>query len=177
MSRSMKARSHTPPWLASPIAKPCHEHNACQSNIKHPPAASMSHMTNPLQDHSKNPAKPILLLVGGLYVLTSPMAMLTGLQAGLHLVGAGFAMLFLGSSTIRLGLSQFTPFVRNLTIGWGCCLMTLFCWAGLSVDALKDFGAAMFFGVMLVAVTPIPILAFRQSPHSASDPRQFQTSR
>ncbi|MEZ6135090.1 MAG: hypothetical protein R3C53_09295 [Pirellulaceae bacterium] len=91
------------------------------------------------------------------------MAMLNGLQAGLHLVAAGFAMFLLGCATIWLGMRDFTSVLRNLTVAWGCCLTVFFTWASLDAYDPSNLGEAIFFGSLLVSVMPIPILAIRQS--------------
>ncbi|WP_182867940.1 hypothetical protein [Stieleria mannarensis] len=128
-----------------------------------PYAASTSYANDTPVVDPKNPAKPLLILVGTLYAATGPLTILSGLQAGLHLIAAGFAMLILGCATIWLGMRDFTPAFRNLTIGWGCCLAAFFAWASFSAYDPSDLGGSIFFGVVLIAVTPIPILAFRQS--------------
>ncbi|KAA5538629.1 hypothetical protein FYK55_26825 [Roseiconus nitratireducens] len=113
-------------------------------------------------DEPKNPAKPLLILVGGLYAATSPVAILSGLQAGLHLVAAGIAMLVLGGATILLALRNFNALFRNATIVWGCCLVAFFAWASFSAYDAGEVVGAVFFGIVLLVVTPIPILAIRQ---------------
>ncbi len=97
------------------------------------PYDAPSSFSHPVSDgEPKNPAKPLLILVGGLYAATSPMTLVSGLQAGLHLIAAGTAMLVLGCTTIWLALREFKPIFRTATIAWGCCLIGLFAWASIS---------------------------------------------
>jgi hypothetical protein len=102
-----------------------------------------------------NPAKPLMLLIGGLYAVVSPMAFLVGFQTGLREL-AGSALIFiLACGTIFLALQKFTPSCRTATIVWGFCLIACFAFA-----ALFEYS----FGLMLLIVIPIPILALRQNP-------------
>lgn len=85
-------------------------------------------------------------------------------------------MLFLGCATVWLGFCDFTPIFRNLTMGWGCCLAAFFAWASFSAYDPSDVGGSIFFGIVSMTVTPIPITAFRHSAyhrtgsiHEASD--------
>ncbi|AMV34415.1 hypothetical protein VN12_19985 [Pirellula sp. SH-Sr6A] len=91
--------------------------------------------------------------------------MLSGLQAGIHLIAAGFTMLILGCATVWLGFRDFTPIFRNLTMGWGGCLAAFLAWASFSAYDPSDLGGSIFFGIVLMAVTPIPVTAFRHSAY------------
>jgi hypothetical protein len=108
--------------------------------IVNPYDAPASNANNVRVDEPKNPAKPLLIFVGGLYAAISPFAILSGLQAGLHLVVAGIAMLVLGFATIWLALRDFNALFRNVTIVWGCCFVAFFALASFSAYSPSDVG-------------------------------------
>lgn len=117
----------------------------------------------------RNPAKTQLLLIGGLYAGFSPLAFLSGLQAGLHLMAAAALMFVLGGGTIWLALRKFTASFRIVTIVWGFCLTAFFAFTAFSAFDPSDFGGAIFYGMMLFVVAPIPIIAIRTPPHGIVD--------
>ena len=119
-------------------------------------------------DHT-NPVKPLLLLVGGLYALFSPMAFLSGLQAGLHVVAGSVLMLVLGCGTMWLALRPYTPAFRSATIVWGFLLVCFFLFTAVSAYDPTDVAGTVFFGFVLLIVTPIPILALRYPPQHRLD--------
>jgi hypothetical protein len=123
-----------------------------------------------LQSDQKNPAKPLMLLIGGMHAVFAPLAFLTGLQAGLHLMVGAVLMLILGSGTIWLAFRIFTPVSRALTIVWGVCLVALFAYAGFAAYDPSEIGGTVFYGLVLLIVTPIPILAFLQKTVTVPEP-------
>ena len=112
----------------------------------------------------RNPAKPLLVLVGGLYAGLSPMAFLSGLQAGLHIMIASVLMLILGSGTIWLAFRDFTPVCRIATILWGASLSAFFVYLLASSFESMDAAGLAFYCLVLLVVVPIPILAFARGP-------------
>jgi hypothetical protein len=118
---------------------------------------------------ARNPAKTLLILIGALYAGFAPLAFLTGLQAGLHLMAAAAVMFVLGGGTIWLALREFTTSFRIVTIIWGICLTVFFAFAAFSAFDPSDVGGVIFYGVMLLVTAPIPILAIRTAPHLVVD--------
>jgi hypothetical protein len=158
------SRDSTPPAL--------HPSDGCQWSIGmivnpyNAPSTTLHPLT---QSDPKNPAKPLLILVGALFGVTAPMTIVSGLQAGLHLIAAGAVMLALSCGTIWLALREFKPVIRIATLIWGLCLVGFFAWASISAYDPNDIGGTVFFGFVLLIVAPIPILALRQPPyHPAS---------
>ncbi len=111
-----------------------------------------------------------MLLIGGMHAVFAPLAFLTGLQAGLHLMVGAVLMLILGSGTIWLAFRIFTPVSRALTIVWGVCLVALFAYAGFAAYDPSEIGGTVFYGLVLLIVTPIPILAFLQKTVTVPEP-------
>ncbi|MCC9602306.1 hypothetical protein LOC67_17260 [Stieleria sp. JC731] len=113
---------------------------------------------------SSNPAMPLLCLVGGYHVVTGMLAFLSGLQAGLHIIGIGIAMVLLGSATVWIALRRYSQPLRIATIVWGTILVAVFSFVGWkSIKDARDV-AAIYFLLELVVVIPIPFLAYRVRP-------------
>ena len=72
--------------------------------------------------HSRNPAKPLLVVIGVIFAGSAPLAFLTGLQAGLHFMIASALMIVFGSGTIWLAFEKFTMPFKVATIIWGFVL-------------------------------------------------------
>ncbi len=104
------------------------------------------------------------MLVGGLYAGVSPMAFLSGLQAGLHIMVASVLMLIFGSGTIWLALRDFTPVYRIATILWGTSLSAFFVYLLASAFESVDTAGLAYYGFIMFVVVPIPILAFVRTP-------------
>lgn len=105
------------------------------------------------------------MLVGGLYAGFSPMAFLSGLQAGLHIMVASVLMLIFGSGTMWLAFRNFTPVYRIATIFWGTSLSAFFVYLLASSFESMDAAGLAFYGFVLLIVVPIPILAFARGPY------------
>ena len=53
---------------------------------------------------------------------------------------------------------------------WGVCLVAFFAYAGFAAYDPSEIGGTVFYGLVLLVVTPIPILAFLQKAGPVSDP-------
>ena len=110
---------------------------------------------------TENPAKPLLLLIGGLYVLVSPQTFLSGLQAGYHLIVGSLFMFVLGSGTIWLAFRSYSIGCRRISIIWGLFLFLFFLYLTVATFDVNGLG---FYAFVLMIATPIPVLAFLQKP-------------
>lgn len=128
------------------------------------PTPSSSRPSDP-----KNPAKPLMLVMGGMHAVFAPLVFLAGFQAGLHLVVGAILMLILASATIWLALRIFTPVSRVLTMVWSVCLVAFFAYAAFAAYDPSEIGGPVFYGLMLLIVTPVPILAFLQKSVSVPE--------
>ncbi|TWT67322.1 hypothetical protein [Allorhodopirellula solitaria] len=106
-----------------------------------------------------NPAKPLLLLIGGVYVAFAPLAFLSGLQAGLHVMAGAVCMLTLGAATIWLACVDFTRFAKWATIIWGSILGAFFVYLTISTFDSTEIAGSVFFAIASFVTISIPLLA------------------
>jgi len=119
----------------------------------------MSTDDEPSPERLLNPSKPLLLLIGGIYTAFAPLAFLSGLQAGVHVMVGAVCMLTLGSATIWLACLDFDRLVKWVTILWGSILGAFFTYLTISTFDQTDIGGSFFFAIAALVTIPIPLFA------------------
>lgn len=104
-----------------------------------------------------NPTRPLLYLVGCIYVIFSLGGFRMQAADPTHLIRA-LAYLVFAIGTIWLGHRDYDATSRVLTIAWGITVSTI------SVFTALYNGSFVSLGFVLLVVTPILLIAWRQRP-------------
>ncbi len=110
----------------------------------------------------RNRARPLLYLVGGIFVVAAVPMILAGVSRGSIGLLYAAATLGFGVSGLWLGYRSFDNLTRAGTVLWGLVATTLI--LALSIRLPLDVFTLLFIGLQLLAVAPIPIRALRQRP-------------
>lgn len=109
------------------------------------------------------------MLIGGVYAAFAPLAFLSGLQAGLHVMGGAILMGVLGSATVLLAFARFTRLMKCVTFFWGATLGAFFVYLAISTYDPSDIGGTAFFAFASVVTIPIALVVVVQSEPAEND--------
>ncbi|WP_413432614.1 hypothetical protein [Crateriforma spongiae] len=120
---------------------------------------------DPVSTHGKNPARPLLFMIGALCTLQGMFALPTGLFVGPHILGAAIAMLLFGATAIWLGIRQFDANGRIATITWGgLAILVLAAAIASEPPSVNDVAVLAFTALVLLIVVAVPAIAILNRP-------------
>lgn len=110
-----------------------------------------------------NPARSFLYINAVLYLLWSLAVIVAGLFVGPHILLPGILVFAFGITALLLGsVRQYTTVTRHATLLWfGLVVASLIALGSANLRDPADYGGAIFAGVALLFIIPIPIMVCR----------------